>query len=163
MFTVVKLQETFLPNFNFVSMEFRTSDDQRKIKKFKIVDSLNKTLSYADFLLNIEANHEFLEDFNDVLKRGLQSFSDSDMTPYFFETPPVTLDDMREKDFEFVLISAPEFVQATPQPEWVLFANGNKSYENHWTSSDWAAPNICQVINCMHFWQAQNLLQSHKK
>ena len=113
------LQET-LPDFHFQSIALDTTkEDKRKIKKFRVVDknNQNRTLSYADFLLNIETNPEFLEDFNDVLKRGLQSFSDTDMTPYFFETPPVTIDDMHKKSFEFVLISAPEFVQATPQPE----------------------------------------------
>ena len=52
-----------------------------------------------------------------MLRKGLQSFSDMDMAPYFFETPPVTHNSLNETVFEFVLIAAREFLKASPQPE----------------------------------------------
>ena len=65
----------------------------------------------------IENNDEFMEDFIDVLRRGLQSFSDMDMTPYFFETPPITHETVNDTEFEFVLVAAREFLKTSPQPE----------------------------------------------
>ena len=77
----------------------------------------DKAISYGEFLSKIQSNDEFLEDFIDVLRKGLQSFSDMDMAPYFFETPPVTHNSLNETVFEFVLIAAREFLKASPQPE----------------------------------------------
>ena len=76
----------------------------------------DKPLTYEAFITKLETNEDFLEDFVDVLRRGLQSFSDMDMTPYFFETPPVTIDTLNSTEFEFVLVAAREFNQALPSP-----------------------------------------------
>ena len=86
---------------------------------YRVVDKANndKAISYGEFLSKIQSNDEFLEDFIDVLRKGLQSFSDMDMAPYFFETPPVTHNRLNETVFEFVLIAAREFLKASPQPE----------------------------------------------
>lgn len=73
-------------------------------------------LTYAQFLEKLESSDEFQEDFIDVLRRGLQSFSDMDLTPYFFETPPVTLETLNSTEFEFVLVAAREFNEASPAP-----------------------------------------------
>ena len=73
-----------------------------------------KPLTYQEFLDNLQTNVEFVDDFSDVLRRGLQSFSDMDMNPYFFETPPVTRDTVETEPFEFVLIAAREFLKASP-------------------------------------------------
>ena len=61
------------------------------MKKYKVVDKAHedKPLTYEAFLQKLETSDDFLDDFIDVLRRGLQSFSDMDMTPFFFETPPV--------------------------------------------------------------------------
>ena len=61
------------------------------MKKYKVVDKAHedKPLTYEAFLMKLEKSDDFLDDFVDVLRRGLQSFSDMDMTPFFFETPPV--------------------------------------------------------------------------
>ncbi len=56
-----------------------------------------------------------------IFRRGLQSFSDMDMTPYFFETPPVTIDTWETQDFEFVLIAAREFLKANAERGYVNY------------------------------------------
>ncbi len=95
---------------------FQYTEGRRKIKRFQIVDMANgqKPLTYAEFLNNLQTNIEFVDDFSDVLRRGLQSFSDMDMNPYFFETPPVTRETVKTTEFEFVLIAAPAFLKASP-------------------------------------------------
>ena len=105
------------PDFHFVSAEIQYTDQGRKVKKYRVVDKANEDnpLTYAQFLFKLESNEEFLEDFIDVLRRGLQSFSDMDMKPYFFEMPPVTSESINSTEFEFVLVAAWEFLQATPQ------------------------------------------------
>ena len=106
------------PDFHFVSDETKYIEQGRKSKKFKVVDIAhnNTQLTYFEFLKKIETNPDFLDDFIDVLRRGLQSFSDMDMTPYFFETPPVTGESLNSTKFEFVLVAAREFNQASPAP-----------------------------------------------
>ncbi len=78
----------------------------------------DKPLTYEQFLQKLHSNEEFIDDFIDVLRRGLQSFSDMDMTPYFFETPPVSLETLNSTDFEFVLVAAWELKEATAAPEY---------------------------------------------
>ena len=106
------------PDFHFVSAETKYTEQGRKAKKYKVVDKAHedKPLTYEAFLTKLETNDDFLEDFVDVLRRGLQSFSDMDMTPYFFETPPVTSETLNSTEFEFVLVAAREFNQAAPSP-----------------------------------------------
>lgn len=106
------------PDFHFVSAETKYTEQGRKAKKYKVVDKAHedKPLTYEAFLTKLETNDDFLDDFVDVLRRGLQSFSDMDMTPYFFETPPVTLETLNSTVFEFVLVAAREFNQALPSP-----------------------------------------------
>ena len=85
-----------------------------------MISGLNFATQYLHFFdppSSFQSNDEFLEDFIDVLRKGLQSFSDMDMAPYFFETPPVTHNSLNETVFEFVLIAAREFLKASPQPE----------------------------------------------
>ena len=107
------------PDFHFMSGNTFWNEQSRKIKKYVVVDKAHKDrpITYAEFLENMETNDDFLEDFIDVLKRGLQSFSDMDMSPYFFETPSVTSDTLNETDFEFVLVAAREFIHSSPQPQ----------------------------------------------
>ena len=83
-------------------------------------------------MTKLETNDDFLDDFVDVLRRGLQSFSDMDMTPYFFETPPVTLETLNSTVFEFVLVAAREFNQALPSPGYELIYKFIK-YFQLWT------------------------------
>jgi hypothetical protein len=105
------------PELHFVTLDTTYTDDNRKIKRIRVVDKANadKALTYAEFLVKIQTSPDFLDDFADVLRRGLQSFSDMDMTPYFFETPPVTSDTLETTDFEFVLIAAREFLRASTE------------------------------------------------
>lgn len=99
-----------------MAAETKYTEHGRKAKKYKVVDKAHddKALTYAEFLHKLQYNEDFLDDFVDVLRRGLQSFSDMDMTPYFFETPPVTFATMNSTEFEFVLVAAREFIEAVP-------------------------------------------------
>ena len=108
------------PDFHFVSAETKYTDHGKKVKKYVVIDKAHsdKPLTYEQFLQKLHSNEEFIDDFIDVLRRGLQSFSDMDMTPYFFETPPVSLETLNTTDFEFVLVAAWELKEATAAPEY---------------------------------------------
>ena len=154
------------PDFHFVSAETKYTEQGRKAKKYKVVDKAHedKPLTYEAFLTKLETNDDFLDDFVDVLRRGLQSFSDMDMTPYFFETPPVTLETLNSTVFEFVLVAAREFNQALPSPGYELIYKFNLVFpimdqgRQQLPKPGWASSNAgCRLIFCQKPGWAINL------
>lgn len=105
------------PDYHFATMATTYLESGRKVKRIHVVDRSqggDAPLKYARVVSLLKTDAEFRDDFFDVLRRGLQSFSDGDVSAYFFETPPVNMDNFESTDFEFVLIAAQEFSKAQP-------------------------------------------------
>ena len=60
--------------------------------------------------------------FFNVFFGTFQSFSDGDISSYFFETPPVTQATKNDVAFEFVLVSAKELNDVTADPRLESFS-----------------------------------------